>query len=387
MAIKKVKLANIVGARPQFIKYFPIQKAIEEHNLSSQIFIEDILIHTGQHYDYMMSQAFFSDLEIKKPEYHLEVGSASQGLQTALIIQRVEEVLIKEMPDLVIVYGDTNSTLGGALAAAKLHIPIAHIEAGLRSYNKKMPEEINRIVSDRIASILFCPSKTAVSNLIKEGFNRIINKGELISEAVERLSDRLKIDENNPLVINVGDVMYDAFLLANQFSSGKSKIIEKLNLKDKSYAVLTIHRAENTDYPDKLKEIINFASEAMTNKKIIFPIHPRTKKSIETLSIEIPSNIEIIDPLNYYDMMELIKNSTFVLTDSGGLQKEAYWLKIPCITLREETEWIETIQSGWNILYKNWKDSHNPLQQNSLYYGDGKAAEKILKVIILLLNN
>ena len=367
-----MKVVQIVGARPQFIKYFPVQRAIE---LSGKP-IENILVHTGQHYDYAMSEVFFNELGIKHPDYHLGVGSGNHGKQTGQILEKAENTLLKEKPNIVVVYGDTNTTLGGALAAAKMHIPLVHVEAGLRSFNKFMPEEINRVLTDHISSLLLCPTKNAAENLRKEGFTQIANDGNLISDDIDFSS--YKIDVHNPLVVNIGDVMYDVLLYAAEVASKKSTVLSRLNLVEKEYNVLTIHRAENTDNLAKLKEIIDFVSTI--ERLTVFPVHPRTRKLFQEIQ-NIPNNIKMVEPLSYFDMLWLVKNSAVVLTDSGRLQKEAYWLKVPCITLREQTEWIESIQSGWNVLYKDYKGSHNPIPASDTLYGDGKAAERIVKAI------
>lgn len=367
------KIVQIVGARPQFVKYFPIQKALEKDGNG----IKDILVHTGQHYDYLMSEVFFNQLGIKKPDYHLEVGSGSHGIQTGKIIEKIEEVLMKERPDFVIVYGDTNSTLGGALAAAKIHIPIVHIESGLRSFNKKMPEEINRVLTDHISTILFCPTKNACQNLKKEGFKNQVFNGNLIPKDYE-LKDS-KITGDNPLIINSGDIMYDALLLSLEKAKENSNILQKLKLTPKYYNFMTLHRAENTDDTKRLKDMLAFV-EVHSENKIIFPAHPRTKKIIDEKRIKIPEKITIIEPLNYFDTLIILKNADKLFTDSGGMQKEAYWLKVPCITLRDETEWIETIKSGWNILYKDYKGFHNTKRKTN-YFGYGDAAERIVSVI------
>lgn len=368
-----MKLIQIVGARPQFIKYFPLQKVLEKEDN-----IKDILVHTGQHYDYQMSEVFFKQLGIKKPDYHLEVGSATQGVQTAKIIEKVEKVLIEEKPDFVIVYGDTNSTLGGALAAAKLHIPIIHIESGLRSYNKKMPEEINRVLTDHISSILLCPTKNACDNLKKEGFKNIAQKGKLIS--LDYKINNTEITSDNPLVINTGDIMYDAVILSLKAAKNHSTILKKLNIEPKTYSFMTLHRAENTDDPERLKEMINFVVAHSKTKEIYFPVHPRTAKIIKSQKIELPEKIKPLEPLDYFDTLTMLNNALELFTDSGGMQKEAYWLKVPTITLRDETEWVETVKSGWNVLYKDYNGSHK-LKKQLPYFGDGKTAERIKKVL------
>lgn len=381
-----MKIINIVGARPQFIKYFPVSEAINNFRKTSGMVVQDILIHTGQHYDYSMSKIFFDEFGIREPDYHLGVGSGSHGAQTGQILQRVEDVLLKEKPDIVVVYGDTNSTLGGALAASKLHIPIVHVEAGLRSYNKYMPEEINRVLTDHISSVLICPTEAAVKNLRSEGFTNIVNDGKLY-EVFDEKCHKVMDDIANSLVVNVGDVMYDVLLYAIGIASKRSKIMEQLQVTSKDYCLLTIHRAENTDDQERLKEIINFVNDVSSGTRIIFPVHPRAKKAFETMKIRFRDNVSSIEPLGYFDMMMLLKNSKCVLTDSGGLQKEAYWLGVPCITLRDETEWVETIRSGWNVLYKDYKEQHNLSNNNERYYGDGKAAEKIINVLSEWLSN
>ena len=314
-----MKIASIVGGRPQLIKVKPIVDELRKQK------IKHILVYTGQHYDYGMSKIFFDELDIPKPDYNLEVGSHSHGRQTALMLERIEEILLKEKPDIVVVYGDMNSTLAGALSAVKLNIPIAHVEAGLRSYRLDMPEEINRVLTDRISKFLFCPTKTAVENLKKEGITK--GKG----------------------VYLVGDVMYDIF----QKSKSKiqnSKILKRLNLRPRRYLLLTIHRQENTDNLENLKSILS--ALVKSGKKIVFPLHPHTKKFLEKNRIRLAEyeNVLVIDPVSYLDMLVLEKNAQKILTDSGGVQKEAYWLGIPCITLRKETEWLETVVEGRNIL-------------------------------------
>ncbi|HOK80418.1 MAG TPA: UDP-N-acetylglucosamine 2-epimerase (non-hydrolyzing) [bacterium] len=309
-----MKLLSIVGARPQFIKVKPL---VDEFNKKG---IQHILVHTGQHYDYEMSQVFFDQLKIPLPDYNLGVGSHSHGKQTGLMLEKIEEVLLKEMPDMVIVYGDTNSTLAGALSAVKLKIPVAHIEAGLRSFRMDMPEEANRVITDRISTILFCPTQTAVENLRKEG-----------------------ITKN---VFLVGDVMYDVFLESQKLLSSRT-ILNDLNLKPKNYLLLTIHRQENTDNLENLKSI--FLALKDVNQKVLFPVHPRTKKAIEKIAdfeISELKNFQMIEPVSYLDMLVLEKNADKILTDSGGIQKEANWFGIPCLILRNETEWVELLVAG-----------------------------------------
>ncbi|MCX7760506.1 MAG: UDP-N-acetyl glucosamine 2-epimerase [Hydrogenothermaceae bacterium] len=373
-----MKIISIVGARPQFVKLMPIVKVIDSFENGKII---HKTIHTGQHYDYLMNKVFFDELGIPEPDYNLEVGSASQGLQTGEMLKKIEDVLLKEKPDWVLVYGDTNSTLAGALAASKLHIPVAHIEAGLRSFNKRMPEEINRILTDHVSTILFCPTKTAVENLKKEGFTNIINNGEILSE--DYPLDGIQFDISNPLVVNVGDIMYEVLKYSLEIAERKSDILLKLNLKQKEYYVLTMHRAENTSSVERFKELINFVIETSEGLPVIFPIHPRTQKFIEQNNIEIPEPIKVIESLSYFDMIWLSKNAKMIYTDSGGLQKEACWMGVPCVTLREETEWVETIESGWNVLWRKYNGEILTKLEKAFNINDRTSA-KIINIIIKL---
>lgn len=347
------KVVSIVGARPQFIKLAPLSKALRNAGL------REVIVHTGQHYDENMSQLFFEELEIPEPDYNLGIGSGNHGEQTGRMLIALEEVLLKEKPDLVIVYGDTNSTLAGSLASAKLHIPLAHVEAGLRSFNKNMPEEINRIVADHLSDILFVPTETAVVNLKKES----IEKG----------------------VYLVGDVMFDALMYFSKISSEKSKILNALNLKNKEYYLATIHRAENTDDYERLKSILTALSQV--DKPVVFPIHPRTRNRIKAYNFDyLLRNLICIEPLGYLDMIELEKHALAIFTDSGGVQKEAFWLKVPCITLRDETEWIETVEYGWNRLVGTNRDKILEAIKNlnpgeNINFDNNFSAPKICKVI------
>jgi UDP-N-acetylglucosamine 2-epimerase len=311
-----MKIASIVGARPNFIKCAPLSRELRKE------FDEDI-IHTGQHYDYEMNKVFFDELKIPEPDYHLGVGSGSHAYQTGEILKRTEDVLLKEAPDLVLVFGDTNSTLAGALAASKLHIKIGHIEAGLRSFDRQMPEETNRILTDHCSDLLFCPTETAVENLKKEGI------------------------ENG--VYLTGDVMVDALQENIKIAELKSNVLDRLCLKQEEYYLATIHRPENTDDFEKLKSIVD-AFCVMEN--MVFPCHPRTEKKLKQFGLwdKLTKKVKVIKPVGYLDMLMLEKNAKKILTDSGGIQKEAYIFKVPCITLRENTEWIETIDEGWNVL-------------------------------------
>jgi len=358
-----MKLLDIVGARPQFIKVGPILMAIGKHNREHpDRAITEILVHTGQHYDYTLSRVFFEELELKEPDYHLGVGSGTHGYQTGEMVKRIEEVLLKEKPDLVMVYGDTNSTLAGALAAAKLHIPVAHVEAGLRSFNKKMPEEINRVLTDHISDLLFCPTQTAVKNLEREG----VTNG----------------------VFWVGDVMYDAALEYAKLAEQKSHILQRLGLELKKYALATVHRAQSTDDPECLRGIFQgLESIGCAGLPVIFPMHPRTRQQVHALGLN-ASCVSVIEPVSYLDMLMLEKNARVILTDSGGVQKEAFFFEVPCITLREETEWVETVEAGWNMLVgcdpqkiiQAVKSSSLGSEQKTPY-GDGQAATRIVELV------
>ena len=314
-----MKIVTVVGARPQFIKMAPVSKELRKC-------CEEIVIHTGQHYDYEMNEIFFKELNIPEPDYNLGVGSGSHGYQTGEMLKGIEKILMDEKPDVVLVYGDTNSTLAGALAAVKLHIPVAHVEAGVRSYDRKMPEEINRVLTDHASDILFAPTENAVRNLEKEG----IKKG----------------------VYLVGDVMVDALLQNLEIAEKKSNILKNLNLRKKDYILATVHRAENTDNKERLKSIVNAFVES--EEKIVFPVHVRTMNALKELDLyeylSKAENIILTKPVGYFDMLVLERFAKKILTDSGGVQKEAYILKVPCITLRDNTEWVETIETGWNLL-------------------------------------
>jgi len=387
-----MKLVNIVGARPQFIKLAPVIKTIDRHNSTEgDVIIQDVLVHTGQHYDYEMSQVFFEDLGLKTPDYHLGVGSGTHGYQTGEMLKRIEKVLIEEKPDMVVVYGDTNTTLAGALAAAKLHIPIAHVEAGLRSFNREMPEEHNRVLTDHCSDILFCPSTTAVENLRNEGFTEIINGGRLIAREsiLPPVYSARPMNYSKPLVVNVGDVMYDAMLLYSRLAEEKSVFIDKLGLSPKEYVLATLHRAEIVDNRQRLTNILQALEElSAIGLTVILPVHPRTKRSITTFGIKI-NNIRLIEPISYLDMLMLEKHARVILTDSGGVQKEAFFLKVPCVTLREETEWVETVEAGWNVLagfeprlIVRATLSAREGEKATGIYGDGFTSERVFRILI-----
>ncbi len=349
-----MKIVSIVGARPQFIKCAPVSKELRKKN-------HEILIHTGQHYDYELSKVFFDQLGIPEPDYNLEVGSASHGKQTGKMLVEIEKVLVDEKPDVVLVYGDTNSTLAGALASVKLHVPIGHVEAGLRSFDRNMPEEINRVLTDHASDLLFVPTQTAVNHLKKEG----ISQG----------------------VFLVGDVMYDVLKQSLPLAK-KSQILKTLSIQPKEYYLATIHRPSNTDTTENLSTITKALSSA--DKQVIFPIHPRTKHFIKEHELErsIGQNVKMIPPVSYFDFLWLEQNAEKILTDSGGIQKESYLLKVPCITLRENTEWVETIQDGWNILVGTDKEkirdaieNFNPTGVQRDLFGTGDASTKIVKIL------
>ncbi|WP_341301633.1 UDP-N-acetylglucosamine 2-epimerase (non-hydrolyzing) [Lysinibacillus sp. FSL H8-0500] len=350
------KILTIAGTRPQLIKIAAVSRVLRES-------FQEILVNTGQHYDYNMAGIFFDELNIPKPDYDLGIGSDSHGLQTGRMLIAVEEVVDKERPDAILVYGDTNSTLAGAIVASKRHIPLIHIEAGLRSYNKLMPEELNRVMTDHVSNILFTPTETAVLNLQKEG----------IEESVH----------------TVGDVMYDAVLYNMKLAEQKYKL-EDLSLEEKAYYLGTIHRAENTDSKEQLTAILQAFSEV--GEKVYLPLHPRTKQKIKDYGLELllsdSDNIQIVEPVSYLEMLLLEKNAKAIVTDSGGVQKEAYFMKVPCVTLRPQTEWTETVEYGWNQLV-------NPLtadlgiilqtiqlgQPIDNLYGTGDAAIKITNIL------
>jgi len=365
-----MKIITVVGARPQFIKAATVSRVIREFNKRKNR-IQEVLVHTGQHYDYLMDKVFFEELELPRPDYHLGVGSGSHGRQTGVMLERIESVMQKEKPKAAMVYGDTNSTLAGALAAAKLRIPIAHVEAGLRSYNSAMPEEINRLLADHLSTLLFCPTNQAVRNLSKEGIK----------------------DGGARTVRNVGDVMYDSILYHSKIAEKKSRILHDLNLVDPQYYLATLHRAENTDDPKTLRSILRALNEIGKETRVVLPLHPRTEKVMKAHRLFSKSkNIKFVGPVPYLDMLQLEKNAKAVLTDSGGVQKEAYWFGVPCFTLRDQTEWVETIKSGWNVLtgtstQKIVKEvSHTEGRRRHLkgdgIFGNGKASQKIVQILV-----
>ncbi len=401
-----MKIVTVVGARPQFIKVAAVRRAIERFNKRKRR-VDEVLVHTGQHYDYLMDKVFFEELELLKPDYHLGVGSGSHAEQTGMMLERIEAVLGKEKPEWVVVYGDTNSTLAGALAAAKLNLPVAHVEAGLRSYDRAMPEEINRVLTDHLSTILFCPTKHSVKNLAREG----IKNGE------------------KRTVMNVGDVMYDSILHYSKIAEKKSTILKDLGLittEDSKipqstmparpagpepcwfragglvphYYLATLHRAENTDHPNRLRSILKALNQIGKTVPVVLPLHPRTRKRMDGHDLFSGNRwVRFIEPIPYLAMLKLEKNASAILTDSGGVQKEAYWFKVPCLTLRDETEWVETVKDGWNVLVgiepERIVREIGRLEKGNLFkkgtrkesistrsFGDGKASEKIVQILI-----
>ena len=357
MKIKMIKIITIIGARPQFIKAASISRIIKKTQE-----ISEIIVHTGQHFDANMSEIFFEEMDIPKPNYNLNINSMSHGAMTGQMLEKIEKVLLKEKPDWVLIYGDTNSTIAGALAAKKLHIKVVHIEAGLRSFNMNMPEEINRILTDRISDILFCPTDTAITNLRNEGYDNIDCK-----------------------IIKSGDVMQDAAL----FYSKKEKKPE-IEIPDK-FILVTIHRAENTDNPERLVAILEALNEIAKETAIILPLHPRTAKIIQHSKFK-TRNLTIIEPVGYLEMVYLLNRCKLVMTDSGGLQKEAFFFKKPCITLRNETEWVELVENRFNTItgsnYKKILSAYKNQNYNFNFdinlYGNGKASEIIIKTLLEL---
>lgn len=351
--MEKRKIVTILGARPQFIKAAALSVVLKES-------FDEVLVHTGQHYDSNMSDVFFEELKISKPDYHLNIGSGSHGAMTGEMLIDIEKVLEIEKPDFVLVYGDTNSTLAGALAASKMLIPVIHVEAGLRSFNKSMPEEQNRILTDHLSSLLFAPTQTAIENLEKEGITTGVHL--------------------------VGDVMYDGILRFAELAREKSTILNELKLQEKNFILCTIHRAENTNNANHLKAVFEALNES--GEHIVLPLHPRTLKYMSDYGIKASENVRIIEPVGYLDMVRLEDAAKKIVTDSGGVQKEAFFLGVPCVTLRGETEWVETVEDGWNILVGTSKarileaiDSFSPDTKRKNHFGDGTSTVKIKDAI------
>jgi len=348
-----MKIVSVVGARPEFVQAAPVSRALRRRH-------QEILVHTGQHYDYEMSALFFQQLGLPAPDHNLEVGSGPHGKQTGEILARMEQVLLDEQPDWVLVRGDTNSTLASALAAAKLHIPVGHIEAGLRSFDRRMPEEINRILTDHISDLLFCPTQTAVDNLAAEGIHHGVHL--------------------------VGDVMYEAILHNLATAEATSKALARLGLTPQEYLLLTVHRAENTDIESNLRAILTAVNRLA--EPVVFAAHPRTRKRLDQIRWQPGPHVRLIEPQGYFDILVLEKNARLLLTDSGGMQKEAYCLDTPCLTLRQQTEWVETVEVGWNLLVGADADKivaavqqFSPPPQHPPLYGDGKTSQAIVRVL------
>ncbi|MBQ8958840.1 MAG: UDP-N-acetylglucosamine 2-epimerase (non-hydrolyzing) [Bacteroidales bacterium] len=378
-----MKIVTIIGARPQIIKAAALSRAIRNHFADR---IQEVIVHTGQHYDENMSQVFFDELQIPRLDYNLNVGSASHGVQTARMTEDIEALLIKEQPDFIVLYGDTNSTLAGAVAAAKIHVPIVHIEAGLRSFNKSMPEEINRIVCDHCSTLLFTPTQAGFDNLKREGFP-IDNEGPYTID--------------NPKVYHCGDIMYDNSLHFSTIAEEKTNIIHRLDLEGKPFILATIHRDSNTDHAERLNPIFNALLRLAEDNIIVLPLHPRTAKTLKTnLDTEKQTllfshaNIRLVPPVSFLEMVALERHAQLVMTDSGGVQKEAYFFKKPCIILRPETEWVEIVATGNAILadadegriMQAWQhfESH-PATDFPPIFGDGHAAEFMLEKMLQII--
>ena len=348
-----MKIVSLVGARPEFIQAVPVCRALRREH-------KEILVHTGQHYDVSLSQAFFDELDIPVPKYNLDAGSGTHTSQTSKVMLRLEEVLLKEKPDLLIVRGDTNSTLAGGIVASKLQIPLAHIEAGERSFNRRMPEEINRLVVDRLADIHFCASRTAVEQLASEGIR--------------------------DSAYWVGDVLLDAMKHYRPIAYRRSNVLRRLGLEPGSYCLVTVHRAGNTDDFKRLSQIARILQSV--RERIVFPVHPRTAKALSNLGIRFGPHVDLVEPVGYLDMILLEDNARLIATDSGGVQREAYFLGVPCLTLRDETEWIETVETGWNKVIgtepeevlRAWGDFVTPAERPAVY-GDGTASRRIAEIL------
>ncbi len=341
-----MRVLTVVGARPQFVKAAPVSHALKKAG------IDEVLVHTGQHFDVAMSQVFFDELNIPAPQHNLEIHGGGHGEMTGRMLLALEPVVLNERPAAVIVYGDTNSTLAGALVASKLHIPVVHIEAGLRSFNRRMPEEVNRVLTDHVSELLLCPTPAAVRHLAQEGITQGVH--------------------------HVGDVMYDATLLAREIADKHSSVLDDLRVRDGRYALATVHRAENTDDPVRLAEILRWLQARAAEHPIVFPVHPRTAARVRELGLDFGS-LTVCDPLGYLDMTRLLAGAVAVYTDSGGVQKEAYFHRKPCVTLRDETEWTETIECGWNRL---WQGPDYTTRREIKDYGEGHAADIVARCLL-----
>lgn len=429
--MRTITLTTIVGARPQFIKAAAVSRAIAAFNeRSTDVRIDERIVHTGQHYDQRMSQVFFDELQIPPPAVNLEVGSGIHGRQTGLMLERIEAYLLETRPDWVLVYGDTNSTLAGALAAAKLHIPVAHVEAGLRSFNRRMPEEVNRVLTDHLSELLLCPTDQAVTNLAAEGITGVaplLKKGtgseqttsqrentacEVPVPFFQQSNDRTGSEQTTSQKENtackvpvpffrtrgvhqVGDVMYDSVLFHTQQAEGTSDILSRLGLASKQYYLATLHRAENTDDSTRLDSI--FTALQRCPYPVVLPLHPRTRQALGDRPTAANGPLVLTDPVSYLDMLVLEKHARIILTDSGGVQKEAYWMGVPCITLRDETEWVELVEAGCNTLagadaraiqaavdrFESQLAHNDPSTTNEaqVLYGDGESASQIANLL------
>lgn len=394
-----MKILSVVGARPQFIKSAAVSRAFREHNAlaggQDSGRVREILVHTGQHFDRNMSRIFFEQLDIPRPDYNLGVHSLNHGAMTGRMLEKIEEVLIARRPDWVLVYGDTNSTIAGALAAAKLHIPTAHVEAGLRSFNRLMPEEVNRILADHASSLLFCPTARGAANLAREGFGQCLDvSGPQGLQELDRRPD-LPIQRSRPLVMNVGDVMYDAALLYAEKSRRHSRILEEQGLTPGGFILATIHRAENTDQPQRLRSIMEAFFALSESRPLALPLHPRTRRVLADLNLlqRASEKLRLMEPVGYLDMVSLELNAGLVITDSGGVQKEAYFFRTPCITVRDQTEWVELVEMGHNVLtgpdageivraaQKSF-GAFDSDQDQAAPFGDGRAGRKICRALL-----
>lgn len=345
---QKTKILTVVGARPQFVKAATVSRVI-----AARDDVVEVMVHTGQHFDDNMSDIFFSELGIAPPAHALKLGGGSHGAMTGRMLERLEHVMLQERPDHVLVYGDTNSTIAGALAAAKLHVPVVHVEAGLRSFNRAMPEEVNRVLTDHVSDLLLCPTRTAVDNLVREGITRGVH--------------------------HVGDVMYDAAVDARARAEEQSDILRRLSLDADGFVLATVHRAENTDDRDRLGRVLHTLREAAAGLRVVLPLHPRTAKAVASHGLTL-DGLTVCDPVGYLDMTMLLSRCRLVMTDSGGVQKEAYFHRKPCVTLRDETEWVETVEAGWNRLWTT-PDYADP-RRNIADYGDGRSAYRIVDLIV-----
>jgi UDP-GlcNAc3NAcA epimerase len=383
-----MRIVTIIGARPQFIK-----AAMISHVLAKLNGINEVIVHTGQHYDRNMSCTFFEELNIPVPKHNLGINQGMHGKMTGRMLEAIEQVLEVEKPDWVLVYGDTNSTLAGALASAKLKIPVAHVEAGLRSFNKHMPEEINRVLTDHISSILFCPTINAVEQLRHEGFTSIANNGDFINLESDVDFSNLFIQGKSQIVANVGDVMYDAINHCKSQMGNRNKVLSKLKVKKNEFVLATIHRPENTDVPENLEHLIENLADLAKDIDVVFPLHPRTRERLRMQGllgrIKTSKGMCVIEPVSYADSIGLEQNALAIITDSGGVQKEAYILGTPCFTVRDETEWVETVDNGWNCLVgsrpQNMKKlimgKARPSGTRNQVYGNGTAAATIVKIL------